>query len=265
MKKFFVILPIVMVFSSLCLYAQENKVSDDSEIMDSFLKKEKKKSVPMYWSFEFGQSFLTSTDEVKNARQSFYGDGSGAWNFYFDIPLGSKREQGKNWGFSVAPGFGFSMTSFNVDKELTRDVDGKLTFIPFTQDYEQSYFGSMFLDIPIDLRYLTKPNAKLVNFSFELGPKFGVNLMSNKGTVLKQNDEIIYTITQGVKNLNSLRYGVVGKVGVRKVTVSKSNGEMFGLSLHLIGSYFPSQVFESGHGFETNYYFLGLGFGFIFQ
>lgn len=265
MKKFFVILPIILVLSSLSLYAQEDRKSVDSEKMESFLKKEKKKTLPIYWSFEFGKSYLSTTNEVKNAKQTFYADGSAAWNFYFDIPLGSKREQQKNWGFSVAPGFGFSMTSFNVDKELIRDVDGKLTFIPFTQDFEQSYFGAMFFDIPIDLRYITKPNSKLVNYSFELGPKFGVNLMGNKGTVFKQNDEVIYTITQGVKNLNSFRYGVVGKFGVRKVTVSKSNGEMFGLSFHLIGSYFPSQVFEKGHGIETNYYFLGMGLGFIFQ
>ncbi len=262
MKKFFVILPIVLALSSLCLTAQEERKSADSEIMDSFLKQEKKKPISMYWIIEFGSSYLTSTNEVKKAKQRNYRQESVALNIYFDIPIGTKRQQDISWGFSVAPGLGLGIPSFNIDKELTRDVDGKLAFIPFTQDYEQSYFGAMFFDIPIDFRYLTKPNAKRVNFSFELGSKCGLNMTTNKGLVLKQNDETIHSITYGVKNFNSFRYGIVGKVGIHKLAATKSNGDLFGMSLHLVGNYFPSQVFQSGHGIKTGYFFLGLGYGF---
>lgn len=222
------------------------------------------KSNPLYWTFELGTSFLTNTKTVKNQPFRDINTLSGSWYFYYDIPIRIKRNQNLNYGYSFAPGLGFGFNTFSIDKQLMENL-GKTEFVNINTDYNYYYFQNTYLDIPLEFRYLTKPNAKMKNFSFDFGGKIGYLIYTEKELSAKIGDDIITTTTKKVNNMNKIRYGFSGKISYRNLKLSRNKKEYVGFAYSLHANYYPSEIFVNNNGFKTQYFSFGLGLSFIFK
>lgn len=223
-----------------------------------------KKTNALYWTFEFGISLLTNTQLIKN--KPFYGLNSISlcWYFYYDIPLGHRNADELNHGFSIAPGLGFGYHSFGFDKQLV-EMKGISEFVDFNGEYKYSSFGGMFIDIPLDLRYLTRLNSKNQNFSFELGAKFGYLVFTQKEYAIQSGNDLIRTTTNHLNSFNNIRYGINSKFSFRHLRLIIVKNEYVGFSYSLIMNYYPSSFFKKDKGPETPYYSIGLGLSIIFK
>ncbi|MCH8331822.1 MAG: PorT family protein [Bacteroidetes bacterium] len=170
-------------------------------------------------------------------------------NFYFmfDAQLGTSN-------FSIAPGIGignrnlFSDVSFIEDTNETLVVPYSSTlYYPNGFDYIKNKLVTTYLDIPVELRYRTKPNSKNNSFKIAVGIKAGFLLGSH--SKLKSKDQFdearVYKVNK-IRNLNKFRYGATFRVGYSE--------------FNLIVFYGLSTLFEANKGPGINPISVGISF-----
>lgn len=136
-----------------------------------------------------------------------------AFYFMYDILLGKSR-------FSVAPGLGFGISNVNTSKGLVEDSTST-----YFADYNQAYgianddvkkhkLSTAYVDIPLELRFRSKPNSRNKSFKLAIGFKGGVLFDSH--TKLKYDTDRDKPRVVKVKNyadLNRFRYGPTFRFG----------------------------------------------------
>lgn len=144
-------------------------------------------------------------------------------NIYFMYGFGL----GKKKNFSIAPGIGFANENFYFKKyQLDWHKDSITRFVKFNDSISSktSSLGLTYLDIPIEVRYISKPSSK-TGMSWKLagGFKIGFLIASKwkyKGEDWQANDgEQIKTRDFKVGNLNKFRYGVSLRGGYGPVSI----------------------------------------------
>ena len=164
--------------------------------------------------------------------------------FMYDMPF-------KKAPISFAPGIGFSTSNIYNNSHLIVDTAGVASFIPitaYTTNYKLVKFTTNYIDIPLELRFRTKPLAADMRFKVAVGFKFGFKIDSY--TKEKRNDlsaDATYEriITKGFKNqVNLFRAGPTFRLGYGPVNLN-----MF---LNVIS------VFKKGKGPEVMPFSVGL-------
>lgn len=131
---------------------------------------------------------------------------------FFDKPLGHSK-------LSIAIGAGFS--SFNIHSKsfLALDSVGNSYFTPYSDSLSirRNKLSLNYLEIPVELRFRSKPNVKKQSFKVAVGFKVGW-LVQTHTKYKGENPEtpvadVIKMKTYDVPNINSLRYGVTARVG----------------------------------------------------
>lgn len=219
-------------------------------------------TIPIYWTFELGSSFLTSTKIIENRKAPFYPTASGSIYFNWDIPM-RKTNTISRTGFSIAPGIGLGASTFSINKKLSEN-NGLIIIENIVDPYEYSYIQGIYFDIPMDFRYLTPPNSKRQNFSFEIGSKVGRLVYTERKISINEKDESYIHKTKNVGILNKFRYGINAKISYRKINISKNN-EALGLSFSIIGNYYLSDAFIGQSNINSKSFSIGAGLGFIFN
>lgn len=145
---------------------------------------------------------------------------SRGFNMYFtyDVPLGKSN-------FSVAPGIGIGTSNYFFNKTLDYTSFGdttKFVSFPDSTKFKKNKIGLTFVDIPVELRFRSKPNKNNKCWKIAAGFKFGV-LIANKwkyrgdefrdGTVNMRPDEKVKFKEYNVPNLERIRYGVTLRGG----------------------------------------------------
>jgi len=153
-------------------------------------------------------SFFKSN--VFNPNLGFY--------FLYDLPFGKT-------GFSIAPGAGFTFSKVSLDgKTLVQTAQGT-SFIQASQHpiygtastntYESSSFYSSWLEVPVELRYISKPINGRSRIKVAAGMRAGINLTTN--SKINYYDKIVQrelTNKGGpFDELASFRYGATFRVG----------------------------------------------------
>lgn len=153
-------------------------------------------------------SFFKSN--VFNPNLGFY--------FLYDLPLGKT-------GFSIAPGAGFTFSKVSLDgKTLVQNAQGT-SFIQASQHpiygaastntYESSSFYSSWLEVPLELRYISKPINGRSRIKVAAGMRAGINLTTN--SKINYYDKIVQrelTNKGGpFDELASFRYGATFRIG----------------------------------------------------
>ena len=144
-------------------------------------------------------------------------------NIYFMYGFGL----GKKKNFSIAPGIGFANENFYFKKyRLDWHKDSITRFVPFGDSIasKNSSLGLTYLDIPIEVRYISKPSSKTgMSWKLAAGFKIGFLIGSKwkyKGEDWEANDgETIKTRDFKVGNLNKFRYGVTLRGGYGPVSL----------------------------------------------
>ncbi len=170
-------------------------------------------------------------------------------NMYYmkNIPLSETSK------FSVAPGLGFATRQLYMDNVYTYDPSTDVVSLPAQPDGLEKNVSKLaftYVEVPVELRWASKPNNRGHSFKLATGFRAGY-LISNKfkyrGDVYTDNpfvndgDDLIYNEKFKIKkleNLVSYRVAPSARIG-------------YG-SVNLFGLYQINNDFDSGKGPEMN-------------
>ena len=218
MTKFIVIL---VGFFSVGSYAQAPKQVEPSSVKPDILKENKKVKFQEQNHDNFMVN-LTIDNVVNNQSDSFYKSGTFNPNlgFYFlyDLPLGAT-------GFSLAPGIGFTFSKVGLDNSILSQDSMGTTFTSVKNNafyksnpnakYESSSFYNSWIEVPVELRYQSKPINGRSAIQVAVGFRAGLRLAANSKTsyydtyLLREVD----MKTSPYSDLASFRYGATFRIG----------------------------------------------------
>ena len=136
----------------------------------------------------------------------------------YDIPIANEN-------FSFGIGAGFSSSNYFTNAGVQTSVIDSTTnqtfssFVPFDDDldYKRNKLSVNYLDIPVEFRVRTNENAKGNRFKLALGAKLGRTVNVHDKFIADNGDKFKTYI---FPNVRDWRYGVTGRIGYGKVTLS---------------------------------------------
>lgn len=211
--KSILILPLALIFNAVTSIAQENDPIKN-------LNKDLNKSADHFIFQSSSDLWLQSPDSinshVKNTSRGF--------NVYvmLDKPFKSNPK------FSFAGGVGISTSNMFFNR-LDVQINGTSNILRFKNLDTSAYFNkykvsSTFAEIPLELRFCSKPGNPDKAFKFALGVKAGLLLSAHtKGkTLLDASGKTIQTFTEKIYSksyFNSSKLSVTGRIGYGNVAV----------------------------------------------
>ncbi len=207
MKKYF--FTILLSSISLCLFAQEaGEDKTNSEKAKEAVAAMKPKSSGSRDRLVVDLTFDQWLHNENGLKLKWHSRGFNTY-FMYDIQLGKKKKL-----FSVAPGLGISTSSIFHNTFLVEDTVTGTELVVRNDNYKRNKLGLTYVDIPLELRFRSTPNAKNKSWKFALGFKAGV-LIDSK-TKVKQEDANgnmkIYK-EKRYGDLNRFRYGATVRFG----------------------------------------------------
>ncbi|HYG04692.1 MAG TPA: outer membrane beta-barrel protein [Chryseosolibacter sp.] len=140
--------------------------------------------------------------------------GSRTLNVYYQYDLRIAKSK-----FSVVPGIGLSMERFKFKdfRTLGYDADSLMLMLPEDlglPNMRKSQLITNYIDIPVELKYSSKPEDPSRSFKVSIGGRIGY-LYDGFTKIKYKDDGDVYKIKNKQDwNLNRLRYGVFGKLGI---------------------------------------------------
>lgn len=163
----------------------------------------------------------------------WYSRGLNAYLMY-DLQFGKSN-------FSIAPGFGLGFDNiYNNSRLSANDSLGTLiTPINDSIQYSKNKLSTVFLDVPLELRFRSKPNSKNKSFKIGLGAKLGLLISSytkyaGEGNTFGLQDPEVKLKKYRIPNMEKLRYGLTARIGYGPY--------------NLVCFYGLSKLFEDGRG-----------------
>lgn len=166
---------------------------------------------------------------------------------------------GKKSSFSIAIGCGIGANNYHnncipynsINNTYPYNVDSiYFSQIPGDYEYIKNKLTTAYVDIPLEIRYRTKPNLKNRNFKVAIGGKFGYMISSYikyKGEDFRAlSSKTVKFKEYNIDNLYDFRYGAFLRVGYGKI--------------NFIINYTLSPLFEKDKGPDM----IPVSFGFSF-
>lgn len=181
--------------------------------------------------------FLELPDGVE---QSIWSRGVNIYGMY-DLPIAKQN-------LSFAVGFGFSSSNYFLNSDIV-DIDttnGQTysTLVPYDTDsidFKRSKISANYIDVPVELRFRTNENAKGNRFKLAIGAKIGRKVNFHTKRIDENGDRFKAYV---FPNVRDWRYGVTGRIGYGKVTIS--------------GYYSLVPLFEDNRGVELTPISIGI-------
>ncbi|MCC5921172.1 MAG: PorT family protein [Cyclobacteriaceae bacterium] len=136
-------------------------------------------------------------------------------NYIYDKQIGATP-------FYWAAGIGLGLDRYSFRDAITFSAidDNPTTIEPFTTldefgSIEKSILSTNYLDIPLEIRYHTRPNSPNKGLMFAIGGKVGYLFDSKTKHVYNEFSERKITKQKESFNLNPLRYGLSARVGMK--------------------------------------------------
>lgn len=193
-------------------------------------KTEKRPDIPGTFVVEFGfNRDLTGPD---NFSLDFWGSRTVNIYYQYDIRILNSR-------FSLVPGIGLSLERFKFKRERTFafDTEDSLKLLlpsDLNLDIRKSQLITNYLEIPLELKYSSKPEDPARTFKASIGGRLGYLYDSFTKLRYKENGQTVRLKDKRDWNLNNFRYGVSAKIGIGNFS--------------LFGYYNLTNLFESGKG-----------------
>ncbi len=218
MKYLMIVFVALMVSVSGFAQEEEKEPKEEKEISKA---KETVNKAKDRLVFEFNGGILLNKNELgKFNGLPFDAKGfQGGFNVYFMYDVVLKKSP-----ISIAPGIGIGTENWTHNSQMIF-TDSFTHFEPFAGDtsmtYKKSKLGLTYIDIPLELRFRSKPNAK--NWSWKLAAGFKIGfLIRSKWKYKGEEYRAGYQMLEGenvkfkefgVPNLEKIRYGVTGRGG----------------------------------------------------
>lgn len=212
-------------------------LAQESEVIAPAPQQKSKGSDKFMYTLTFDNLFHKETNGFKTRWHSR----GTSLNFMYDIPI-------KQSSFSFAPGIGFSHSSYYHNAFIVEDTLST-NFAPIAdfkddEDYKRHKLTTNYLDIPVELRWYSKANAKDMHWRVALGMKLGMKLTATSKEVRKVNGYFKKIKTKGYTDVNILRAGPTLRVG-------------YG-AFNLYGFYSLTNLFKKDQGPDMNAFSIGL-------
>lgn len=233
------------------LFAQVDTIAKPALVVSEKPKKPKKK---YNLSNRANDHFLLQLGYTKwlDAPDSIQTRGfSRSMNAYFMLDIPFKATQ----RLSAAAGLGVGSDHIFLDNEAVADVRGKTTTMRFygidtvSNTIKKSKVATAYLEVPVELRYVTKPDQSDKSFKAALGLKVGT--MIKGGTRTRLTDPTSapnYLLKQSSKNyFNTTRIVGTARIGYGHFT--------------LFGTYQFTGLLKTGAGPQLKPFTVGLSFG----
>ncbi|MCB0510238.1 MAG: outer membrane beta-barrel protein [Chitinophagales bacterium] len=201
MKKLFFIVAVLFAFNS-SLNAQATKA--DSTVVETPTKMKARDR------FVFNLSFDNVFHKETNGfATKWHSRGIGIY-YMHDIPI-------KNSRVSIAPGIGFRHASYYHNSFMVEDSSGTyFNAIPNYKDndnYKKHKLAVNYLDIPVELRFFSKPLKGGKLFKAALGFRASVKLTAVNKETNKDNGYFKKYKTKGYKDVSTLNAGPTFRIG----------------------------------------------------
>lgn len=185
---------------------------------------------------------------IRDKSTGFDLDGfSGGFATYFMYDVVIKESP-----ISIAPGFGVASDNYRINSQIVF-TDTTTNFVPWADSLsvKKSKMGLTYIDIPLEIRFRSKPNNNNWQWKLSAGFKFGFLVGSKwkyKGEeyrgIRNDTEGTIKFKERGIPNLERFRYGVTARGG-------------FGpFNLHFY--YALSELFQDGKSVEMQPITFGL-------
>lgn len=166
--------------------------------------------------------------------------GSRSVNIYYQYDIRILKSR-----FSFVPGIGLSLERYKFKKlrTLRHDADNLLALYTPREaeansfdlvDVRKSMLVTNYVDVPLDLRYSSKPDDPGRSFKISVGARIGYMYDSFNKYKYKQDGEIKKMKDNQDFNLTKFRYGVSTKVGIGNFSI--------------FGYYNLTNLFQDGEG-----------------
>lgn len=139
-----------------------------------------------------------------------------SWGFHlyymYDVPLGRSR-------FSFAPGLGFRASWVKNNSYLDDSGDSTL-FRPLdTIEYKRNSLAISFFDIPLELRYRSKPGSKNKSFKLAIGCIGGIQIGNHTSTKADLNGDTKVVRVKRWDDLARFQFGPTFRIGFGSINL----------------------------------------------
>ncbi|MGE0772565.1 MAG: outer membrane beta-barrel protein [Cyclobacteriaceae bacterium] len=162
--------------------------------------------------------------------------GSRTVNLYYQYPIRLLKSK-----FSLNPGAGLSLERFKFTNLATLntspDTDGTYGLVPASDLYpgaSKSQLIANYFDIPVEIRFDTKPEDIARSFNVAVGVRGGVLIDSFTKVRYSEDGETKKIKDKQNHGVNPIRYGLYTRIGIG--------------GFNFFGFYNSSSLFESGKG-----------------
>lgn len=153
---------------------------------------------------------------------------------------------GRNFGVISGLGLEFTNYVFDGDNTIVKDVNGII--IPHEPGFklDKSKLSTTYLTVPLLLEFQFPGEVRSHRLFINGGVIGGVKLGSHTKYKYKENGDKQDKKNKNDFNLNSLRYGFTGRIGIKHLSI--------------YGTYYPVAMFEKNKGPELYPFMIGFSF-----
>lgn len=213
MQKFTIILVVAALLSPLFSKAQENNSK-------SVQKNQGKPNIPGVFVVEFGFNQPQNKDSLFSI--GFWG--SRTFNAYYQYEIRLFKSK-----LSFLPGLGFSLERYKLKNygtlAYTTDDNTQVTTLDIVPSYQiypsvrKSMIITNYLEVPLELRFMTRPEDPNRSFRASIGGRVGYLFDSFTKIKYKEDGEKKVIKDKQDFNMNKLRYGMFTKIGIGNFAV----------------------------------------------
>jgi hypothetical protein len=146
--------------------------------------------------------------------------GSRTVNVYYQYDIRIMKSR-----FSLVPGIGLSLERYKFKNLgiLGYDAEDSLSILPAADagfpGIKKSQLITNYVELPVEIRYSSKPEDPARSFKASIGGRIGYLYDSFNKLKYKEEGDIRQLKDKRQFNLNQIRYGVYGKIGIGNFSV----------------------------------------------
>ena len=238
MKKISVIISIF--FLTVTGFSQEQNDKNVKEIVRD-VKNEKRDRIVVNLNFD---NWFHKMPAATGFETKWFSRGL---DIYLMYDLVIKKSQ-----FSLGAGFGYSTSNIFHNALILDDSTGTtVNVIPsdeFDAIYKKNKISMSYLDIPIELRFRSKPSKKNNSFKLSVGFKAGVKVDAHTKSKVEYSGEKEIFKAKRFPDIRPFRYGPTFRVGYGNISLTA----YYGLSEVFKADRGPSEIVPFSIGISIN-------------
>lgn len=246
MKFFHLVFCLLIVFVSADYASAQNETASDIETLAPPTKKASQSRDRLIMELNYND-WLGKPDSIDT---KWFNRGINVY-FMYDFKLGKQNI------VSFAPGLGFSSHNIyhnTIIGEVTDSLQGTIGHtsmyaIGDSIDYKNNKLNTNYVEVPLELRFKTKPNQYGKSFKVAVGARFGYLFNAHtkyKGEDLSNNGQTVKYKEFLLPNINKLRFGPSLRIGYGNFSI--------------VSYYSLTGVFKSDVAPKLNAFSIGLSF-----